>query len=485
MRRSILFLGAFFGLIASAALAQDRYVVGYATRLSEGPALTVISDVAIDPDQSSDESLRNHFITRLGGREKDFSADIAIFDRRDDADQFKRELLDRAGATGAVEELPMSISEKSVGLWRQHATSFDTWPFSAADAKRRQLLASEVWNLPVTMTAAGRDFVLIPPGEFVMGSPESEAGRDADEVQHRVRITAPYYLARDDERFEVEGWGDTLGEIFASAPEGYRFRFPTEAEWEYAARAGIEGANYSADGTIPGEYGDPVSSLSWNARKFHRWESEIKTRALAKGGTFLRFYASCVIGTALRNDDPPVPANPMQCRGFSMSLDDVLGEGLEQLVELDHKPGPKPGRRFAPNAWGLYDMLGRYDEVVADSYLPYSTDEITVNPRQQKDLTYAVGTLDLDLPGKGFIMRGGHFADGAREMRVARRRQVGYTFLNYPYIHPHGLRLVLEKATGEAKRTEYGDPLRNALRDYQKSLGPQEKTGPDALPEPQ
>ena len=37
-------------------------------------------------------------------------------------------------------------------------------------------------------------FKLIPAGEFMMGSPESEKGRDDDEQQHLVRITRPFYV---------------------------------------------------------------------------------------------------------------------------------------------------------------------------------------------------------------------------------------------------------------------------------------------------
>lgn len=485
--RAALFLVSLLGMFLAApvARAQDRYVVGFATRQSDGPGLTVVTDVSVDPDRLADEDLRRQFIARLGGRQRDFLSDIAVFDRREDAENFRKQLLDRASAAGAVEQLPVTVAEQSVGLWRQHANEFTAWPFDAVEAKRRQLRASQIWNLPVTMRAADRDFVLIPPGEFVMGSPPDEAGRGPDETQHRVRITTPYYLARDDEPFDLNGWAESLAKIFKTAPEGYRFRLPTEAEWEYAARAGTENSRYATDGTIPGQYGDPVDMLTWNAREFESWRTDLKQEADQKGGKFFQLYASCQKRSASGFGSVPLPSNPLPCRNLRMSLDEVRREGLEPLVELAEKPGPGPARRFQPNAWGLYDVLGRYDEAVTDTYLPYPADAITINPRQEKDLLYVYRTGRFEgLPGKGFIMRGGHFADAVGDMRVARRRQAGYSFIWYNYIAPNGLRLVLEKATGEARSDEHGDPLLRALKAYQQTLGPQEKTGPDPLPDP-
>ena len=120
----------------------------------------------------------------------------------------------------------------------------------------------------------GMKLTLIPAGEFAMGSPENERGRDRDEEQHRVRISKPFYMGvypvtqteyasiigrnRDlffsqegsfkvrvaglnTSRFPVEGvsWDDA--QEFCrrlSKKEGKTYRLPTEAEWEYACRAG-------------------------------------------------------------------------------------------------------------------------------------------------------------------------------------------------------------------------------------------------------
>jgi formylglycine-generating enzyme required for sulfatase activity len=105
-------------------------------------------------------------------------------------------------------------------------------------------------------------FVLIAPGEFMMGSPDSDSDADADEKpQHRVRITQPFYVGKHevtqaqwqavmgnnlsyftgDRQRPVEqvSWEDAVGFCARlSQKEGKTYRLPTEAEWEYACRAG-------------------------------------------------------------------------------------------------------------------------------------------------------------------------------------------------------------------------------------------------------
>ena len=148
------------------------------------------------------------------------------------------------------------------------------------------VMAQEVKPGKVDVIDLGKDvkleMVLVPAGKFKMGSPESEKARRNDEKQYEVTLTKPFYMGK----YEVtqEQWESVMGNNPSSRTKGAKlpvtdvswedcqefikklnastkggYRLPTEAEWEYACRAGTTTA-YS--------YGDSPTKTDANIDGF-------------------------------------------------------------------------------------------------------------------------------------------------------------------------------------------------------------------------
>ena len=226
-------------------------------------------------------------------------------------------------------------------------------------------------------------FALIPPGNFEMGSPEDEEGRDADERLHQVSIsryfamrktpvtqgdwralmrTSPPFPRGDDYPIEWVSWYDAVAycnalsrehgypsayviadEQGSPGDEGYvarvvfrgtsapGFRLPTEAEWEYACRADTAG-NW---------YGE-LDEVAW----------------------------------------------------FDANSEEVT----------------QPVGQKKPNAWGLHDTLGNVWEWCHDLVEPYPTKPV-LDPTGART-------------GTDRIVRGGSWLSSARDVRAANRRRL-------------------------------------------------------------
>ena len=246
-------------------------------------------------------------------------------------------------------------------------------PFSAAEAKAHQRVWAEHLGQAAEVTNSLKmKLSLIPPGEFAMGSPDKEEWHRPEEVLHHVVLTKAFYMATTEvtQRQWKELMGtnpsfsegddlpvDTVTWVKAaefcrrlSEKENKRYRLPTEAEWEYACRAGTttpfhtgetistDQANYDGNHTYAGgkkgvfrEQSTEVGSLAPNAWGLHDmhgnlWEwcadwygeyprDEVRDptgpaqgeRRITRGGCWINFPAVC--RSANRGSMEPVSWN--------------------------------------------------------------------------------------------------------------------------------------------------------------------------------
>jgi formylglycine-generating enzyme required for sulfatase activity len=182
---------------------------------------------------------------------------------------------------------------------------YTDWPFDEAEAKRRQKLTAEKLALALEYEAdlgngLKMTFVLIPAGEFLMGSPADEADRHDDEGPvHRVRISRPFLMGKyevtqaqwekvmgknpshfqgQNNPVEQVSWEDCQEFIRKlnerdrnTSLRGAKFALPTEAQWEYACRAG-SGRRFSFGG----------DDTDLGAHAWYDGNSERKTHAVGE-----------------------------------------------------------------------------------------------------------------------------------------------------------------------------------------------------------
>jgi formylglycine-generating enzyme len=206
------------------------------------------------------------------------------------------------------------------------------------------------------------EWVSVSPGTFMMGSPENEPQRMTDEKQHRVTLSgfkmSKYEITFDQfDRFcdatgrtkpDDKGMGrgnrPVINVSWIDASEFAAWmgcRLPTEAEWEYACRAGTNSPFYTG-------YEITTNQANYN-------------------------------GNVITENKP-------------------VGQDRKKTM---------PVGSFAPNPWGLYDMLGNISEWCSDRYGEYSSDAQT-NPKGPQN-------------GPHYVIRGGNWYDTEMSCRSASR----------------------------------------------------------------
>lgn len=172
----------------------------------------------------------------------------------------------------------------------------------------------------------GMEFVLIPKGTFLMGTPENETEREDDETLHQVTISRLFYLQ--------------------ATPV-------TQKQWEEVM--GVNPSVFRGDANLP------VDSVSWSdVQKFIRKLNKLEGLDKYLLPTEAQWEYACRAGsTALYcfGDDPG---------------------GLAEYAWYDDEfKKTHPVEQKKPNAWGLYDMHGNVWEWCKDGYGDYPSGSVT------------------------------------------------------------------------------------------------------------
>ncbi len=178
------------------------------------------------------------------------------------------------------------------------------------------------------------EMVVAPAGSFVMGSPESEPERQSDETQHKVTIAKPFAVGK----FAV-----------------------TFAEWDACAEDGGCGGNKPSDSGW-GRGDRPVINVNWNEAKDYidwlskktgkeyRLLSEAEREYAARAGTTTPFWWGRSITPALAN--------------YNGSAEPYQGGGSKG----EYQKKTLPVKSFKPNPWGLYQVHGNVWEWAEDCW---------------------------------------------------------------------------------------------------------------------
>lgn len=149
----------------------------------------------------------------------------------------------------------------------------------------------------------GMELVYLPPGNFTMGSSDGEAN---EKPVRQVTISQPFYLGKyevtqkqwqsamgrnpsefkgDNLPVETVSWDDALAFIarLNSLKDGFTYRLPTEAEWEYACRAGTTG-EYAGDIDAMGWYGNNSGRARVDVAAIYRTDTAPYQRLTKNGG---------------------------------------------------------------------------------------------------------------------------------------------------------------------------------------------------------
>ena len=265
----------------------------------------------------------------------------------------------------SVTEIGGSVFLGCSSLTDIHIPDSVTFVFDGADTQTTEtVIVREGTNYTIPLSkSASLDMVWIEPGSFMMGSPESELGHRLDETWHKVTLTRGFWIGKYevtqeqyealmgenpsilkglDHPVEMVSWKDAvafcakLTEFEREAgrlPDGYEYNLPTEAQWEYACRAGTTSALNSGK-EITGLYKpcDNVNEVGWYAQNSRKMTHPVGRKEPNAWGLYDTIGNVCELcrDSALKYTEAPMtdPMGSLEPDGVKM----LKGEGCRSDV---------------------------------------------------------------------------------------------------------------------------------------------------------
>jgi formylglycine-generating enzyme required for sulfatase activity len=267
----------------------------------------------------------------------------------------------------------------SITLFAEDTPPLAIAPFDSAQAKQFQQAWAEQLGKPLVETnSIGMKMILIPPGEFMMGTAEADmrreleqlkaegsqwykgsaSGRSIETPMHRVRLTKPYYMGAT----EV-----TVGQF----------------------REFVEASGYKTEAERGLVYGNPSDSKNLRTWQKHLFKQTDEHPVLQLCQRDCKEFCKWLSDKEGREYVIPTEAQwEYACRAGTTTLWHFAGaDDYEKLVDQyawmswDRRQpsGPKPVGERKPNAFGLYDVHGNVWEYVSDWYHEFYYKETPLN----------------------------------------------------------------------------------------------------------
>jgi formylglycine-generating enzyme required for sulfatase activity len=331
-----------------------------------------------------------------------------------------------------AESYPVTASQET-GLEKSDPidVSAQNWPFDATVAKQLQHLAGGKQRKVLDLGHGHKlTLVRIPAGEFVMGSDDDTP---QEQPRHRVKIDRAFWISEN----EI-----TNAIFFAFKPNHDASVF--DQQWKDHVRLGYY-ANYDEQ---------PAVRMSWqDARDFCVWLSQKTSQeavlpteaqwewACRAGSDQAMAFGSTVSDFSMHANLADKSIEKYAVRGVNPTFNkkqagDPVYDYVPRIAKYDDTQFLVSGtRQYRPNAWGVYDMHGNVAEWTRSDYVGYP-----YQARQSNSMNTSTKK----------VVRGGSFFD--RPYRATSSFRVGY--VPWQGVFNVGFRVVIEEQEAGARYTQ-------------------------------